>query len=323
MRAKLTGWLGVTLLMACLGVTDARANELAVGVEAGAAMPAQKFRSTAHVGGHIAPSLGYRFDLGETFAVTLLGETQFAGFPTQLDPNPSSSMTGLFSLTGGARFSLIDGNLELFFSPKGGYYWAVSGPPRGEDGGFNLTGGLSYEVLRGLQAGIYVRRDQTGIDPQPGLHKDTAWISAGLSAQYRFLPPLAVVAEAPPPPPEPAPAPPVKQKIVLRGVHFDFDKANIRADARPILDEAVHTLKIESGITVAVEGHTDSRGSDAYNDKLSKRRAQAVADYLAEHGIALSRLSVAGFGESHPVASNDTSDGRAQNRRVELRVTDQ
>jgi len=319
MRAKLTGWLGVAILMAGVGVTSARANELAIGVDAGPSFPTERFRDTAKNGGHIAPNVGYRFDFGESFALTLLAEPQFAGFPTKLDPNPSSSMTGMFSLTGGARFSLIDGDVEFFFSPKGGYYWAVSGPPQGEDAGFNLTGGISYEVLRGLQAGIYVRRDQTGVDPQPGLHKDSAWISAGASVQYRFLAPPEVVAEAPPPPP--APAAPVKRKIVLRGVHFDFDKANIRADARPILDEAAQTLTSESTITVAVEGHTDSRGSDAYNDGLSKRRAQAVADYLAEHGIARTRMSVEGFGESRPVASNDTDDGRAQNRRVELRVT--
>jgi outer membrane protein OmpA-like peptidoglycan-associated protein len=143
----------------------------------------------------------------------------------------------------------------------------------------------------------------------------------GIGVAYNFtVPSLAAapvpVAEAPPPPPPP----PVKEKIVLRGVHFDFDKANIRADARPILDQAVETLKEHGAVHVTVAGYTDSIGSEEYNQRLSVRRADAVRDYLVEHGIDASRLSVVGHGESDPVASNDTEDGRAQNRRVELLV---
>lgn len=123
--------------------------------------------------------------------------------------------------------------------------------------------------------------------------------------------------EAPPPPP-PAPAPPTKQKMVLRGVNFDFDKSNIRPDARPILDEAARSLKDNPDLRVQVQGYTDSVGTDQYNQRLSVRRAQAVKDYLVSKGVASSRLQVKGFGESNPVASNDTAEGRAQNRRVEL-----
>jgi outer membrane protein OmpA-like peptidoglycan-associated protein len=150
---------------------------------------------------------------------------------------------------------------------------------------------------------------------------DIRWATAGLSLKYSFA------QEAPPPPPPPPPPaaapppPPVKKKIVLRSVHFDFDKSNIRKDARPVLDEAVNVLQHEGEVTVIAEGHTDSKGTDEYNLKLSRRRAQAVRDYLVSHGIAASRIRTEGFGESKPVASNDTEDGRAQNRRVELRNT--
>ncbi|HUI28502.1 MAG TPA: OmpA family protein [Candidatus Kryptonia bacterium] len=152
----------------------------------------------------------------------------------------------------------------------------------------------------------------------------TDWgIGAGVA--YTFSAPTMPVAQAAPPPAPvaaPAPAPlPAKKKIVLRGVNFDFDKSNIRADAAPVLDEAASTLKEATTISIAVEGHTDSRGSDEYNQGLSERRANAVRDYLADHGIDKSRMTAAGFGESRPVASNDTDEGRAQNRRVELRVT--
>jgi outer membrane protein OmpA-like peptidoglycan-associated protein len=146
----------------------------------------------------------------------------------------------------------------------------------------------------------------------------------GLGLAFTFAAPQAAMAAPPPPaaaPAPPPPPPPTKEKIILRGVNFDFDKAVIRSDARPILDQAVETLKEHGAIAITVEGHTDSVGTDEYNQRLSVRRATAVRDYLGGHGIDASRMSVVGQGESKPVASNKTSDGRAQNRRVELLVT--
>jgi OOP family OmpA-OmpF porin len=131
--------------------------------------------------------------------------------------------------------------------------------------------------------------------------------------------------EEPPPPPPPAKAPapaprPTAEKIVLRGVNFDFDKATIRPDAKVILDEAATQLSKNPDVRVSVEGHTDSVGKDAYNQKLSERRAGSVKSYLVGKGVSESRLSTVGYGESKPVASNNTKDGRALNRRVELLV---
>ncbi|MBP1687227.1 MAG: TonB-dependent receptor [Deltaproteobacteria bacterium] len=109
----------------------------------------------------------------------------------------------------------------------------------------------------------------------------------GLGMTYRFAsaqeapPPPAPVAQAAPPPP-----PPAKKKIVLRSVHFDFDKATLKAEAKPILDEAVQVLKQEGSVDIVVEGHTDSVGTDQYNLGLSRRRAETVRTYLVEHGIA-------------------------------------
>ena len=142
----------------------------------------------------------------------------------------------------------------------------------------------------------------------------------GLQLAYNFT----AGAEAPPPPPLVAqaapPPPPAKKKIVLRSVHFDFDKATLKADAKPILDEAIQVLKQEGSVDIVVEGHTDSVGTDQYNLGLSRRRGETVRTYLVDHGIARSRITAEGMGESKPVASNDTADGRAQNRRVELHV---
>jgi OOP family OmpA-OmpF porin len=135
----------------------------------------------------------------------------------------------------------------------------------------------------------------------------------------------ACPAEAAPPAPEPtapapAPTPAPRRKLVLRGVGFEFDRAVIRPDDRAVLDEAVRALAGEPGARVSVEGHTDDVGAEAYNQGLSERRARAVADHLAAGGIARARLSTVGYGEARPLASNATAEGRAQNRRVELRV---
>ncbi len=127
-----------------------------------------------------------------------------------------------------------------------------------------------------------------------------------------------VVKQEPLPPP--APAPPVEEKIVLNGIRFDFDKAVIKPEFVPVLDEAVDILKKHANKKVAIEGHTDAIGSDAYNMKLGMRRANAVKNYLVDKGISADMLSTESFGESQPVADNKTKEGRAMNRRVEFKV---
>jgi len=112
----------------------------------------------------------------------------------------------------------------------------------------------------------------------------------------------------------------VQVVIELQGVHFDYDKATLKPESIRILDAAVNTLKNHPQIKVEVAGHTDSRGSESYNQKLSERRAKVVYDYLVDHGIDADRLSWRGYGESQPIADNSTEAGRAQNRRTELKV---
>jgi OmpA-OmpF porin, OOP family len=121
--------------------------------------------------------------------------------------------------------------------------------------------------------------------------------------------------------PEPAAEEPrTERRIVLQGVTFAFDSAAISESDAPILDVAAEQLKANPGVNVRVVGHTDSVGADAYNQNLSERRAASVVDYLSRNGVARSRLESSGAGESQPVASNETDDGRAQNRRVELQI---
>jgi len=112
--------------------------------------------------------------------------------------------------------------------------------------------------------------------------------------------------------------------ITLQGIHFDFDRATIKPESRPTLESAAKILKENPGIRVEIQGHTDSKGSDAYNLRLSERRAQSVVNYLVQNlGIDRSRLTAKGYGESRPVADNSTDDGRAINRRVDFVILGQ
>jgi OOP family OmpA-OmpF porin len=103
---------------------------------------------------------------------------------------------------------------------------------------------------------------------------------------------------------------------------FAIDSAALTDDDKKILDEAAATLKRLNWITGVAEGHTDSTGSDAHNQRLSERRAAAVMEYLNAKGIGEARMTSVGFGESKPIADNATREGRAENRRVVLRRTD-
>lgn len=131
--------------------------------------------------------------------------------------------------------------------------------------------------------------------------------------------------EAPAPAPAPAPvaAPMVVKavKVTLQGVNlFDFDKAVIKPGGQQVLNDLIKKIQAVNLEVVVVEGHTDSTGSDAYNLKLSERRAAAVKAYLVKQGVDGSRVFVEGKGESQPLADNKSREGRAQNRRVEIEV---
>ena len=112
-------------------------------------------------------------------------------------------------------------------------------------------------------------------------------------------------------------------ELVLRmpaGITFAVDSSALQPGVQGTLNEVARTLASYNQTYIDVLGHTDSTGSDAYNQALSERRAQSVADYLASHGVARARMGIRGYGETQPIASNDTEAGRAQNRRVEIKV---
>ena len=136
--------------------------------------------------------------------------------------------------------------------------------------------------------------------------------------------PAAAPAPAPAaaaPAPAPAPAPAAASKVTYAAdAFFDFDKSVLKPEGKAKLDDLVSKVKgINLEVIIAV-GHTDSIGTDAYNQKLSVRRAEAVKAYLVSKGIEKNRVYTEGKGEKQPVADNKTAEGRAKNRRVEIEV---
>ena len=107
---------------------------------------------------------------------------------------------------------------------------------------------------------------------------------------------------------------------VIKGINFDTDKHNIKSKYHHLLDNAATVLKRNAGLTIEVQGHTDNVGSDEYNAALSDRRANAVKEYLNKKANGNASLSSKGYGEAKPIATNETASGRAQNRRVQLKV---
>ncbi|NCT67381.1 MAG: OmpA family protein [Rhodanobacteraceae bacterium] len=213
-----------------------------------------------------------------------------------------------------------------------------------------IGGGVQYNLndrvaLRGEIAARYDHDNNTRGNVSDALgyqisHKSgyvDGIVSVGLVYNFgeRAAPPPPPPA-APPPPPPPPPAeevPPQKVVIDLRGVNFKFDRPktgehNIEptlqvpsADSIAILDQAVDVLKRNPEVKVELDGHTDSVGTNEYNQKLSERRAQIVYDYLTAHGIPASQITgVKGFGEDRPIDTNATKEGRARNRRTEMVV---
>ncbi len=125
---------------------------------------------------------------------------------------------------------------------------------------------------------------------------------------------------APEPEPLTAPAQVYKKKIVLRGSNFAFDSANLSPAAQDLLREDIVDLKEHTSLKIRIEGYTDSIGSEAYNLSLSEKRANSVKGYLVAEGIAADRILTIGFGEQYPVTSNEREEGRAKNRRAEIKI---
>jgi outer membrane protein OmpA-like peptidoglycan-associated protein len=194
-----------------------------------------------------------------------------------------------------------------------------------QDWRLNALAGAIYGLPNGLALHAAWQVDLH--DPIPGgkVSELDYRLIAGVS--YSFARPAAAPPPPPPLPPPPLPPPPVApperqvERIVLQAVHFEFDKSQLTPLGRRVLDEAAQKLQDNPGLTVEIEGHTDSIGTDQYNLGLGQRRAEVVKGYLAlQHRVDPQRMTAMSYGESRPIADNRTAEGRALNRRVEFRV---
>lgn len=184
----------------------------------------------------------------------------------------------------------------------------------------SVAGGLGAAV--GVMAGAYCwvhgDGDDDGdgvlnsVDKCPNTPKGTPVDATG----------CPLVAPAPVPEPVASPVLAKEEVITIRDVHFEFNKATLTPGDKQQLDRVATKLKTEApNVQMHVSGHTDSVGADAYNQKLSEKRAHSVTDYLISSGIPRSSfVSVEGDGETRPVADNKTAEGRALNRRVEIKI---
>ena len=177
--------------------------------------------------------------------------------------------------------------------------------------------------------GVIVRNSNVG-DPRIGnlCYRTGYWTPAQAIAEcdpdlVKVVAPPAQPPVVPPakPPAKPEPIKPVNTKVTFAAdAFFDFDKSVLKPEAKAKLDDLVGKLKgINLEVIIAV-GHTDGIGSDAYNNKLSVRRAESVKAYLVSKGIEPNRVYTEGKGKKQPVADNKTAEGRAKNRRVEIEV---
>ena len=175
-----------------------------------------------------------------------------------------------------------------------------------------VGGGLSFFFDNDINLDLGFQRQSAGSDYLDGVKwnkgKDAFWMSY-LGIGYSF----GVKHKK---------APKVEfskdQSLILNGVNFELDSDALTSTALPILDEVVESLQYYPEVELEVQGHTDITGSLEHNNDLSLRRAQSVKNYLVSKGIDESRLTVAGFGPSRPIAPNNTPEGQAQNRRIEF-----
>jgi len=301
-------------------------------------------------------SVGFGRFLGNNFSLDIEYDKfsgTYRGYNEQV-PGATYDQWGLENWGLKGRYYFGDKDLRPFISAGIGLIQHRNVMDEGEALGGGVGFGLAGKVAEhwSARAEMFYRidSDSRSLD-EFGSYDD--WIySIGLSFDFggKPPPPPPPPKSEPPPPPPPPPNPDldgdgvpnerdkcpntrpgavvdldgceIEAVIELDEVHFDFDKATLKPEGKANLDKAAALLDKHPRVVVEVAGHTDSIGSDAYNQALSERRAIAAKDYLVSKGVAATRLTAKGYGESQPVASNDTDAGRAMNRRVELIVLD-
>jgi peptidoglycan-associated lipoprotein len=268
--------------------------------------------------------LGYELPLSDGVRVFAA-----SGWVLNRYPDDGSDDTGIGS-AGGLKIRLSQ---KIWLTTQVTHDWM---PPWLNEKTFIFTTPPSRNILithgsdvhMGLEAGLSARfgggRDQPVVATAPTPVQEPPRQQTP-PVQQQTTPPPQQQTQAPPvqqtpPPPPRQPEMMPDRYVTLDPVHFDFDKSDIRPDAREILVRAVAILRANPDAVIVLEGHTDERGSNEYNDALGRRRAQSVFAFLSSQGIESSRLQTVSMGEHQPVDPSKTQDAFARNRRVMLTV---
>ncbi len=279
---------------------------------------------------YMSVEAGY-FDLGEfvfnaaTSDGSLNGKARFTG--VNLDLVAQLPITERLWTV--ARVGVQYANTKTTFT--GNRLNAITGPSNSErKAGPKIGLGLEYKFSEALAMRAEVERYR--LNDAVGNRGDVDMATIGMiyklgrpaaAAPVYVEPPVAAPVEvAPAPQPAPAPAPmPVSEKVSFAAeALFDFDKSVVKSEGAAALDDLLAKLAGMNTEVMVTVGHTDSVGSDAYNQRLSLRRAEAVKAYIVSKGVDASRVYTEGKGESQPIADNKTAEGRAKNRRVTVEV---
>lgn len=275
-------------------------------------------------------NLGYRFT--DSWAIEVGGGTDVAGDDMDVYKADVLYWFGShdqswrpYAVLGVAKYEIDDENLT-FVTPCSGLLCGVAGSPivtRSNDDPTQVALGVGLSTDLGDHWEF--RSDLRALsDVDNNSHIDGA-LNVAVNYYFNAPPPPPPPVETPvapapaPPPPPPAPAPePESRTISIRlNVEFEFDKAIVRAIYGDELKAIADAMKAHDDIDLVLEGHTDSVGTDQYNQDLSERRAAAVKAKLVEmYDLEPTRITTIGYGESKPIADNDTDEGRARNRRV-------
>lgn len=264
--------------------------------------------------------VGFGYPLGDSFSVEL------SGMGNNLNRDQRSGDDWQYQLGVDGIFWLHDGAVSPYALLGGGAsYLDYEGD---SDAGPYANAGVGLKVP--------VWEDRMAIRAEARYTADWADDASG-NAEFgdtRFLVGVSIPLFGPPETPEPEVRTETKiierEKVVekipdmqpLDGVTFEFDSDNLTPNAEVVLDRIVRDLDYHDHVTVEIRGHTDSVGSEEYNRKLSRDRAEAVKEYLVDEGIEADRITTRGLGESEPVATNETETGRRKNRRIEMKRTD-
>lgn len=304
--------------------------------------------------GDVWQSIGVGRFFGNNFSLDLEYDEfdgDFRGFDTAV-PGATFDQWKLSTLGLMGRYYVTDWNVRPFLAAGIGRTKHRSVLDEGWDTALSVGVGLQGQLAKhfSVRAQALWRNDNDGASLAPRSHFQDFFYGIGLSFDFGGVdaPPPAPAAPAAPPPPPTNPdldgdgVPNERDKcpntrpgavvdldgceveavISLDGVYFDFDKATLRPEGIVVLNDAAALLKTNDRVVVEIAGHTDSVGSEQYNQALSERRANSVRDYLVSQGITATRLTSRGYGELQPVATNDTDEGRQLNRRVEMIVLD-